>query len=159
MVKVEERKPTVQLIRHLLKNKDLNHSHFTTRYTLSYYDHWLDESEADIAFALDSLEDYLRIQNIETQFVKLFIHLHDRFKIKYYDAKTNKLEEFPDISTYILSVLEGLRELCEFIYYIDIIDTLLVSSYDQTIILYHLSNANLAELKETISNNKLHLLD
>ncbi len=159
MGKATEKVTLHQLINQLINTNSINADCYQVRYAISYHDHWLNELEAEQAFALNSFKDYVRMQQIEAHFLKMFIDLYHRFTMMYYDTKLKKLEVVADSNQFILSVLDGLREVSAFIYYIEHIDTLLVSSYDQTVTLYGLANVNLTEFEEIIKNNQLHLLE
>jgi len=145
------------------KLKDLHEHHTNSKYfkkvnTLSPQDHWLNESEAEEAFAMRDVKDYIKFMNVEMLMVNLFVQINKIAPLRYFDLEAYLLDEFENEGELIKTVVNGLREYKRFILYHSEMELVFFSVYDQDVAVYFLDDIDNAVFKNSVSENKLYLI-
>ncbi|MNU17104.1 hypothetical protein D3C71_52840 [compost metagenome] len=129
--------------------------------SFSVFDKWLtaDESDTFILSIHDvkSLNNYLQLQKIELNYLKLFTNLKDLFQLQYVDMGTLKLIDnlqfnflFREISNHILKDQEKL-------FLIPKEQVFIMLSFDFNIYLYFIGDLE-CKLKDIFEKNEFHIL-
>ncbi|WP_461451732.1 hypothetical protein [Mucilaginibacter sp.] len=154
----ESNKEIIDIIREVYENR-LASALIVESYSLSVHNHWLNVEEADKAYSLLDFDDYLRFTNNEILIVKFFIKFNKTYSISYFNDDLNTLNDFENEGELIDIIIKDLREIDRFVFYVESMDLLFISIFDQEVGIYFISHNDREFFIKIVQDNGLYLLD
>jgi hypothetical protein len=158
-MKIKGKADILKIATSLATYADFDYETFSSIYTISFFDHWLTEDEAEKEFEIITLDSNLRIANIELQILGFFTQLKKAYNVVNCDSGEHKMVSCDNLFHFIQIVNDGLREHKRFVFFIEELSTFFVSGYDRDVQVYLFVDNTPIGLAKLITEFNLNLLN